>query len=69
MSDHLDKIQKVNALISKEVSDTFCLAKWHHTTIYLHRGQTHSCYHPHPHAIPLDELTLSGWSDHQLADG
>jgi len=56
MSDHLDKIQEVNALISKEVSDTFCLAKWHHTTIYLHRGQTHSCYHPKPHDIPVNIL-------------
>lgn len=30
------------------------MAKWHHTTIYLQSGQTHSCYHPRPHAIPLD---------------
>ncbi len=37
-----------------EVSPTFCLAKWHHTTIYLQSGQTHSCYHPRPHDIPLD---------------
>jgi organic radical activating enzyme len=32
------------------------LAKWHHTTIYLQSGQTHSCYHPRPHSIPLDLL-------------
>jgi pyruvate-formate lyase-activating enzyme len=42
--------------IMNEVSPTFCLAKWHHTTIYLGTGETHSCYHPAPHKIPLDEL-------------
>jgi hypothetical protein len=39
-----------------QISPTFCLAKWHHTTIYLQTGQTHSCYHPAPHDIPLDQL-------------
>ena len=24
--------------------------------MYLHLGETHSCYHPPPHEIPLDEL-------------
>ena len=42
-----------------EVSPTFCLAKWHHTTIYLQTGETHSCYHPAPHKIPLGELALN----------
>jgi hypothetical protein len=42
--------------IMNEISPTFCLAKWHHTTIYLQTGQTHSCYHPRPHDIPLDLL-------------
>ena len=40
------------------ISPSFCLAKWHHTTIYLHTGETHSCYHPAPHAI--DEKRI-GW--------
>jgi hypothetical protein len=39
-----------------EISPTFCLAKWHHTTIYLGTGETHSCYHPAPHKIPLEEI-------------
>jgi hypothetical protein len=43
--------------IMNEISPTFCLAKWHHTTIYLQTGQTHSCYHPAPHDIPLIELS------------
>lgn len=42
--------------IMNEISPTFCMAKWHHTTIYLGTGETHSCYHPVPHKIPLDEL-------------
>ena len=42
--------------ITNTISKTFCLAKWHHTTIYLQSGETHSCYHPTPHSIPLDEL-------------
>lgn len=45
--------------IMNEISPTFCLAKWHHTTIYLQTGQTHSCYHPAPHDIPLDEIVLN----------
>jgi pyruvate-formate lyase-activating enzyme len=44
--------------IMNEISPTFCMAKWHHTTIYLQTGQTHSCYHPAPHEIPLLELAI-----------
>jgi pyruvate-formate lyase-activating enzyme len=42
--------------ITNKISPTFCLAKWHHTTIYLQTGETHSCYHPAPHHIPLEEI-------------
>jgi hypothetical protein len=41
-----------------EISPTFCLAKWHHTTIYLQTGETHSCYHPRPHKIPINEILI-----------
>jgi hypothetical protein len=44
--------------IMNEISPTFCMAKWHHTTIYLQTGETHSCYHPAPHKIPLEELAI-----------
>ncbi len=44
--------------IMNEISPTFCLAKWHHTTIYLQTGETHSCYHPAPHSIPLEEIAI-----------
>jgi organic radical activating enzyme len=55
MSRETDKIRKV-INITNEVSPTFCLAKWHHVTMYMHTGHTHSCYHPAPHLIPLEEL-------------
>jgi hypothetical protein len=56
--DHNQKIIEIVEAnrLTDTISPTFCLAKWHHTTIYLQTGQTHSCYHPAPHAIPLDEL-------------
>ncbi len=52
------RIQKFIPIMN-EVSPTFCLAKWHHTTIYLQTGETHSCYHPPPHPIPLEELIMN----------
>lgn len=52
----LDKIKQLMPFIEDQTSKTFCLAKWHHTTIYLATGETHSCYHPAPHKIPLEEL-------------
>lgn len=56
MSEYINNIKQVNGELAESFSPTFCLAKWHHTTIYMHRGQTHSCYHPKPHDIPLGEL-------------
>ncbi len=34
----------------------FCLAKWTQVTMHLHNGTTHSCHHPAPHKVPLEEL-------------
>jgi hypothetical protein len=51
------RIQKFIPIMN-EISPTFCMAKWHHTTIYLQTGETHSCYHPAPHRVPLDELAV-----------
>lgn len=39
-----------------EVGCGFCLAKWTQVTIHLLNGTTHSCHHPVPHKIPLEEL-------------
>lgn len=34
----------------------FCLAKWDQVTMHLHTGMTHSCHHPAPHKVDLDDL-------------
>jgi organic radical activating enzyme len=39
-----------------KVSCSFCIAKWKQVTIHLHNGHTHSCHHPAPHKIPIEEL-------------
>ena len=39
-----------------DISPTFCSAKWHMVTLHLAQGETHSCYHPWTHKIPVEEL-------------
>lgn len=39
-----------------EIGPGFCLAKWLQVTIHLHNGRTHSCHHPSPHHIPVEEI-------------
>lgn len=46
-----DKRQAINA-----VSPSFCTAKWLQTTLYLQNGYNHSCHHPSPHKIPIEEV-------------
>ena len=46
-----DKVIKINS-----VSPSFCTAKWLQTTLYLQNGYNHSCHHPSPHKIPVDEV-------------
>jgi organic radical activating enzyme len=41
-----------------EVSPSFCLAKWYNVSIHIPTGQTHSCYHPRSHQIPLEEIVI-----------
>lgn len=62
-SDSVEDIKDLAPIIN-EVSPTFCLAKWYHSGIYLHTGQTHSCYHPRPHEIPKDDLIVNPSSLH-----
>jgi hypothetical protein len=57
MPQDIPRIKKFIPIMN-EVSPTFCLAKWHHTTIYLQTGETHSCYHPAPHKISLNEIII-----------
>ena len=56
MNNELEKIKNIIPITDATISPTFCMAKWHHTTIYLATGETHSCYHPAPHKIPLEEI-------------
>lgn len=56
MSSEQKRIKDIKIKIENEASPTFCLAKWHHVTMYLQSGETHSCYHPRPHKIPISEL-------------
>jgi organic radical activating enzyme len=56
MSYEIQRIKDIKIKVENEVGPTFCLAKWHHVTMYLQSGETHSCYHPRPHKIPLEEL-------------
>ncbi len=53
--DYLDSIKKTKLKLDT-VSPSFCLAKWNMVTIHLQQGETHSCYHPWTHKIPLEEL-------------
>ena len=41
-----------------EVSPSFCLAKWFNVSIHIPTGQTHSCYHPRSHKVPLEEIAI-----------
>lgn len=45
------KVIKINS-----ISPSFCSAKWLQTTLYLQNGYNHSCHHPSPHKIPLEEI-------------
>ncbi len=45
------KREKIN-----QISPSFCSAKWLQTTLYLQNGYNHSCHHPSPHKIPVQEV-------------
>lgn len=40
-----------------KVSPSFCLAKWKQLTLHLQNGQNHSCHHPYPHKVDLQEIS------------
>jgi len=57
----MNKNELHHALVMKDklnkVGSGFCLAKWDQVTMHLHNGMTHSCHHPAPHKIPLEEIS------------
>lgn len=56
-----NKNSSIGFEISKKKLDAvgcgFCLAKWTQVTMHLHNGTTHSCHHPEPHKVSLEELS------------
>lgn len=54
-------------LMLEEVSPTYCAAKWSQVTLHLEKGLTHSCHHPNPHQIPLNEVTMDPSALHNTA--
>jgi organic radical activating enzyme len=40
------------------ISPSLCLAKWTQSNVYLGSGMTHSCHHPGPHRISVDEIKI-----------
>lgn len=40
------------------ISPSMCLAKWQQVTLHLQTGRTHSCHHPSPHPIPVEEIKI-----------
>jgi len=50
------EILKQKRIIINNISPSFCSAKWLQTTLYLQNGYNHSCHHPSPHKIPLEEI-------------
>lgn len=45
----------------------FCLAKWTQVTMHLHNGTTHSCHHPVPHKVDLEEIKRNFTALHNSA--
>jgi len=51
----IEKLKAKREIINK-ISPSFCSAKWLQTTLYLQNGYNHSCHHPAPHKIPVEEV-------------
>lgn len=57
MKDQYDSFREnTQKLESRLKSSSVCLAKWYHSNIYFQTGETHSCYHPSPHAIDVHSI-------------
>lgn len=56
MTANPTKLRQIKIELDK-TGPGYCLAKWYHVSMHLHTGTNHSCYHPSPHRVELDELT------------
>ena len=63
MDNRVQHIKNVRDRLNK-VGPGFCAMKWLHQTLYLHTGDNHSCYHPRPHHIPLEEIAIDASALH-----
>lgn len=63
MNNRVERIKIVRDRLNA-VSPSFCTMKWLHQTLYLHTGDNHSCYHPRPHHIGLDEIAIDASALH-----
>lgn len=56
-----DRINELKQKVIKinNISPSFCTAKWLQTTLNLQNGYNHSCHHPSPRKIPLEELSMN----------
>jgi pyruvate-formate lyase-activating enzyme len=57
----LDKFVKYKL---DQIGPGFCLAKWTNSTMHLGMGKNHSCHHPHPHKIPINEIVVDSSALH-----
>ena len=53
-----------------DIKDSFCIAKWKHSTLHLGLSETHSCYHPPMHRMKsfneIDSLSDFHNTDHKV---
>ncbi|MEX0798194.1 MAG: twitch domain-containing radical SAM protein [Bacteriovoracaceae bacterium] len=55
-ADHFSFHTKLQYFSLNTISPSFCSAKWLQLTLNLQNGTNHSCHHPAPHKIPLEEI-------------
>jgi len=55
--NELEIFKKVKNQVDS-ISPSFCAAKWQQVTLHLHNGRTHSCHHPTPHPVPIQEIKI-----------
>jgi pyruvate-formate lyase-activating enzyme len=55
MTDYNTRLREIKVSLDK-TGPGYCLAKWYHVSMHLHTGTNHSCYHPSPHFVALDEI-------------
>lgn len=66
MDHRVQHIKNVRDRLNK-IGPGFCAMKWLHQTLYLHTGDNHSCYHPRPHHIGLDEIAIDASALHNTS--